>query len=805
MSALTAMSVVAPVVEDGEATDLPQVHALNSIRAIFITSRLATRSENSIVEALHLSATCLASNIWAIRNCGLMLFRSLIDRMLGTNESADDFFDNSTGNVSRLSYDKHPGLLDLILRLLRSSSVLHTDVLSDTSDSAIPTLTAEAIFPVLDLLRRAPPPAKLQLEVFDLVSVALKDGSWHVRDMAARSMAALVPHGDISKVLQDLSSPALNVNWNELHGRLLCIKYISKAALRLVLDASDVEIDRPKTGETAILSVFNEHSPLLQTCVYSNVDDTVAAAYMDVLNLFGTYLLVSEARQPGTTPSSGENAHLAKFLDVSESMCNKLDVRSRERRGSAVLRISLLKCSWIIFLLSRQSTGTQSMIKLGIVDDEDVAGAVDVLDTLQPYLVACSPETSLILLISLLRDCGTAQSRLRSCIFSNLAMLIPCMPPSNGSTTHELASSLAEIDIMRHIQNASAPSELASALTLWGYILACQWSQQGTWTGQMLGDVSQWLRLCSAGLNDDNVSCFRWMMKFRTYANYCPQEFPFRYAATVSLEGLQWALAGIRELPEQVQLEYYLVIYSALVDDDDEIRNIGARAAVKVVRNSQALEETDEVVAHVAARMLCAFMTRRFSGSATLIPAALERLVGQQVRVTTLKPVEEMIDKALLVDNSLFGEEKQNLYIDDSREAELWSRVLEHCSIGVESQQSLEKLSTWVTEGIACLIARAQTEMDGALGWATKPDILTLGLRVILAAEVLLIWRTRSRRVNIRGSTLRLKLHELGEIGSQAELPGPWLQQIERVLQESLSKRVLRVALVLQTVGSCHI
>lgn len=507
MSDLTAMSVVAPVVEDGEATDLPQVHALNSIRAIFITSRLATRSENSIVEAMHLSATCLASKIWAIRNCGLMLFRSLIDRMLGTNESADDFFDNTTGNVSRLSYDKHPGLLDLILRLLRSSNVLHAGVLPDGSDSTIPNLTAEAIFPVLDLLRRAPPPARVQLEVFDLVRIALQDDSWHVRDMAARSMAALIPHGDVSKVLQDLTALAPTIDWNEFHGRLLCIKYISKAALRLALDASDVKGDSPKTGPVSIFSLFDEHSPLLQTCVYSNADDTVTAAYVDVLNLFGTYLLASKAHQRGGTLLLGEIAHLAKFIDVSKSVCNQLGVRSRQRRGSAILRISLLKCSWITFLLSGQSTRVQSveMSKLRILDDEDVAGAVDVLDSLQPYLVACSPETSLLLLISLLRNCEFAQSRLRSCIFSSLAVLIPSLP-ADGSTDHDLIITLTKIPIMKYIHDASAPSELASALSLWGYALASQWSQQGTWTGQMIGDVAKWLRLCSAGLTEDNVS-----------------------------------------------------------------------------------------------------------------------------------------------------------------------------------------------------------------------------------------------------------------------------------------------------------
>lgn len=503
MSDLTAMSVVAPVVEDGEATDLPQVHALNSIRAIFITSRLATRSENSIVEAMHLSASCLASNIWAIRNCGLMLSRSLIDRMLGTNESADDFFDKSTGNVSRLSYNKHPGLLELILRLLRSSSVLSIDGAGGHSDAVLPNLTAEAIFPVLDLLRRAPPPERLRQQVFDLVKVALKDASWHVRDMAARSMAALITPETVDGVLQDLLVITPTNNWNELHGRLLCTKHITKTMLRLALDANEVNIDSASTGLTSILSLFDKDGPLLRQCLSSDTDGTVVAAYLDVLNLLGTYLLACNSRQ-----SSRGTAHIPKFIHTSRLLYERLSVQSRQRRGSAILRIALLQCSWISFLLSRLSprlTPTETD-RLPVMCDDDVAGAADVLDTLQPHLVACSPGASLQLLISLSHRCTSTQSRLRSCLFSHIATVISRLPSLNIAECKGLPGSLAQIDVAKYVKEASAPSELNSVLTLWGPVLASRWLQQGKWTTEIVEEIRKWLRLCSAGLSEENVS-----------------------------------------------------------------------------------------------------------------------------------------------------------------------------------------------------------------------------------------------------------------------------------------------------------
>lgn len=255
----------------------------------------------------------------------------------------------------------------------------------------------------------------------------------------------------------------------------------------------------------------------------------------------------------------------------------------------------------------------------------------------------------------------------------------------------------------------------------------------------------------------------------------------------------------------QVQIEYYFAIYNALVDDDEEIRAIGARTAIGIVHNLEEVSETNEVVPYVAARMLCTYMIDHFSGSQALFSTALGKVLGQKTDGTALRSVDNILKDTLQVDNSLFGEEKQNLYIDETREAELWSRVLKQCSLPPISQQVLDKFSSWVLDGIDCLTLRARKEAVGPLGWATKPDVLTLGIRVIFVAELLLHWRTQTKKVKVRGSTLRLKLHEFAMLDQQAELPGPWLRQIERVLQESVSKRILRVATVLQTLPLTNI
>lgn len=48
---------------DDAVVDLPQVHAINSLKAIFTTSKLSVQSERYVVEILHVAARCLSSDM----------------------------------------------------------------------------------------------------------------------------------------------------------------------------------------------------------------------------------------------------------------------------------------------------------------------------------------------------------------------------------------------------------------------------------------------------------------------------------------------------------------------------------------------------------------------------------------------------------------------------------------------------------------------------------------------------------------------------------------------------------------------
>ena len=90
--------------------------------------------------------------------------------------------------------------------------------------------------------------------------------------------------------------------------------------------------------------------------------------------------------------------------------------------------------------------------------------------------------------------------------------------------------------------------------------------------------------------------------------------------------------------------------------------------------------------------------------------------------------------------NVLFEEEKQNLYIDDIREVEVWSYVLK--SIEPPDEGHLNSLGDWVLTALQDLsdYLNQKVDFDGPLGLTSQADTLTLFLRATELAGVVFHW-----------------------------------------------------------------
>ena len=182
---------------------------------------------------------------WAIRNCGLLFLRSLIDCLFRTSESKIVTEAGWDGKSIRLSYDQYPSLPELLVKLLHSdtnSSATSTTTLIESVESV------ESVFPSLDIIRRAGPPAIYRDEIFQRLSTHLESKIWHVREIAARTICTMMLHTDwLQDVLHLISS--IGTSANRSHGTLMAIKFILER--RLKLDPTTA------TGKQAIISIVS--------------------------------------------------------------------------------------------------------------------------------------------------------------------------------------------------------------------------------------------------------------------------------------------------------------------------------------------------------------------------------------------------------------------------------------------------------------------------------------------------------------------------------------------------------------------
>ena len=159
----------------------------------------------------------------------MILLRSLIDCLLGTGESKHVTESGWDGHTIRISYAKYPTLPGVLVNLLKSAGSSITPGLGSSA-------AAEAVFPVLDIVRRAGPPDECRDELFGYIKEYLGSQIWHVRDVAARTVCSFLLQGDWVGTVEELLR-ASGGSANRLHGALLTTRFIVERKLEMSRDA----------------------------------------------------------------------------------------------------------------------------------------------------------------------------------------------------------------------------------------------------------------------------------------------------------------------------------------------------------------------------------------------------------------------------------------------------------------------------------------------------------------------------------------------------------------------------------------
>ncbi|AET38397.1 tRNA methylation protein TRM732 Ecym_2688 [Eremothecium cymbalariae DBVPG len=264
-----------PILEHEEKLDLPQVNALNCIRTLFIESTLSEACTPYVYPALELCLENFTSPLWAMRNCSIMLFTALQNRLfgkIGKNTSA------------RLFFTRYKGIREILLKKLQES----VDITSRPSTSRSITSTVnslivqseqseiESIFLVLTTLSRLKPtPGYDGLDAFKLeILKCLENRNWKIREMAARALPALIEE-PYQQSLSLLDNRKCSVrHQNRLHGRLLAVKQLVTLELSKV-DARPI----PLKLSNFILRSYNYYIGKKNPC------NVTAKAYVDVVRI----------------------------------------------------------------------------------------------------------------------------------------------------------------------------------------------------------------------------------------------------------------------------------------------------------------------------------------------------------------------------------------------------------------------------------------------------------------------------------------------------------------------------------------
>ncbi|KAJ3529859.1 hypothetical protein NM208_g9572 [Fusarium decemcellulare] len=257
-----------------DGSNLPQVHAYNCLKEIFKNSYLTAignKSEKFLPQCLELAANGLKSELWAIRNCGLILLRSLIDCLFGSHESKATMEAGWDGKANRIAYHRYSSLPEALLNLLKSGHQM-------MAPTAISSAAAESVFPALDIIRRAGPPDILRQELQIHIAKYLASPVWHVREIAARTLCSCLLHDQwvdaiTSLAAESVRSPIGNIQ-NHVHGVLLSLKYIIDRLSEVM--PNQLQRDTPKLS--GFLTEYWREIRSLDS-------PEIAAAYLEVVNL----------------------------------------------------------------------------------------------------------------------------------------------------------------------------------------------------------------------------------------------------------------------------------------------------------------------------------------------------------------------------------------------------------------------------------------------------------------------------------------------------------------------------------------
>jgi hypothetical protein len=307
------------------------------------------------------------------------------------------------------------------------------------------------------------------------------------------------------------------------------------------------------------------------------------------------------------------------------------------------------------------------------------------------------------------------------------------------------------------------PSNMQSALHLLGFFLEHIYHTLPSARDEVLAATTRYIRLLRMTIIDTNP-------------------FDTRFAAAQSVCALHhlWTAHTSTSAPSPHVLGLGLILYDMLQDDDDEIRDLAALAPSTFISTTSS-KKVEPTVPILATQHLLTHLLTLFPKSSALATHALRRLTSPNPSTVLFKtPFAASLDEVTRPQTALFAQEKQNLFKDDVLDALCWARVLSSGIASALPASVLESAATWTQDALAVLTARYESESDGALGWASKPEVFTWLIRMVCLSETVL-------QSGGKGKTeVKLGLARVTAAMGKAEGHAVVVKRAEKVLEEDV-------------------
>uniref|UniRef100_A0A8D3AXT7 tRNA (32-2'-O)-methyltransferase regulator THADA n=1 Tax=Scophthalmus maximus TaxID=52904 RepID=A0A8D3AXT7_SCOMX len=223
-----------------DSSTVPQVHALNILRALYRDTRLGENIIPFVSDGMQAAVLGFTSPVWAVRNSSTLLFSTLITRIFGVKKGKDEH-SKKNRMTGREFFTRFPALYPFLLNQLEEAAA------TVESDSGQVKLHPSLFLLLLVLSRLYPSPmdgssSPLGLAPFMpfiirqniLDSRCGRSAVYRTREMAARALVPFVLVTQVPSIvvtlLQELPpEPGPRFQHNHIHGTLLQVLFLLRS------------------------------------------------------------------------------------------------------------------------------------------------------------------------------------------------------------------------------------------------------------------------------------------------------------------------------------------------------------------------------------------------------------------------------------------------------------------------------------------------------------------------------------------------------------------------------------------------